>query len=428
MKRIFLLQTSIVLITLFLFPACSKKDSTPTPQNNAPTITALSTNSGPYNTSVIITGTGFSSTLSDDKVFFNGKQATATAATSTQITATVPLGAGTGNVSVSVKDGSQANGPTFIYQLSAVVTTLAGSNKSGSANGKGTAASFSGLWGITLDPFGNLFVTDAPGLVRKITPDGTVSFVAGNSTGLPMDGKGSSASFEYASTIISDASGNLYVADNSAIRKVAPDGTVTTVPGSRSHNGLASLTGLVFDAQGNIYASDVQGCIIIKIATDGTVTNFAGSGTKSSIDGKGTAASFNMPVGLAVDGQGNIFVVDEGSNEIRKVTPDGTVTTIAGNGSRGAQDGKGSAATFDDPTGVVVDASGNLYIGDFNNAIIRKITPDGTVSTIAGNRKSGLVDGIGTASQFLLPQDLAIDNSGNIYVADGWAVRKITFQ
>jgi sugar lactone lactonase YvrE len=176
------------------------------------------------------------------------------------------------------------------------------------------------------------------------------------------------------------------------------------------------------------YASDVQNNVIVEIKTDGTASVFAGSGAKSSVDGKGVAASFANPVGLAIDASGNLFVVDEYSNEIRKITPDGTVTTIAGNGSKGAQDGKGSAATFNDPTGVVVDASGNLYIGDFNNATIRKITPNGTVTTIAGNGKNGLVDGVGTASQFLAPQDLVIDSSGNIYVADGLAVRKIVFQ
>ena len=310
------------------------------------------------------------------------------------------------------------------------VTTIAGDGKSGSADGKGNAASFSSVWGIKFDHLGNLYVTDGR-ILRKISADGTVSFVAGSNISPPTnpDGKGSAAYFDFPKSIAVDPSNNIYVADYNMVRKVTPDGTVTTVPGSISPGGLiCQYAGIVLDAAGNIYASDVEQSVIVKISTDGTAVIFAGNGAGagSSVDGKGTAASFAEPTGLAMDASGNLFVVDAASDEIRKVTPDGTVTTIAGSGLNGAVDGKGSAASFYDPTGVVVDASGNLYIGDYGNYKIRKITPDGTVSTIAGSGVEGYADGIGIKATFGGPEDLTLDASGNLYVADYYNVRKIT--
>jgi hypothetical protein len=252
MKRFILIYPITAFLLISLISSCSK--SNPKPQNNTPAlaVSSLSVTSGPYNTSVIITGTGFSATQADNRVFFNNKAATVTAATTTQLTATVPLGAGTGNITVSVKNGTPVTGPVFTYQLSAIVTTVAGSAQSGSTEGKGSAASFTGLWGIALDPSGNLFVTDYE-MLRKITSDGTVSFVAGNSSLSPgKDGQGAASSFEQPSSVVSDASGNLYVADIQAIRKVTPAGIVTTVAGSRYNNGLADFTGVVLDAAGNI--------------------------------------------------------------------------------------------------------------------------------------------------------------------------------
>ena len=342
----------------------------------------------------------------------------------------VPLGAGTGKVTISVNNGAAIQGPVFTYQLSAVVTTFAGSGNAGSADGIGTAASFYAPWGLAFDASGNLYVSDAvSNLLRKITPDGTVSFVAGNSTGTGGDGKGADASFVYPTSLATDHLGNVYVADVSSIRKVTPDGTVTTVPGSQYNNGSTTdFTGIVLDAAGNIYASDLAHNIILEIKPDGTSGVFAGSGAKSSTDGKGTAASFNQPVGLAIDASGNIFVADQGSDEIRKVAPDGTVITIAGNGSKGAVNATGTNASFFNPAGVAVDATGNLYIGDSGNYLIRKITPDGSASTLAGSGTAGALDGLGTAASFYGPQGLAIDASGNIFVADGRVIRKITFQ
>jgi len=419
--------------SLFLF-SCSKNSPKPTPTNNSPTINSLSVDTGVYGTSIKVNGTGFSSTLSDDKVFFNGKPATVTAATSTQLTATVPLSAGTGNVSVSVNNGSQVSGPVFVYQLSAFVTTLAGNDKAAYIDGKGANASFSLIWGIALDPSGNIYVSDGY-YIRKVTSDGTVTTIAGNSNGntigWDIDGKGSAATFLYPASLTTDISGNVYIADGSKIRKMTPDGTVSTLPLSSSLSQVAQdLTGIAMDGSGDIYASDAASNVIVKLKSDGTSAVFAGSGAQSSTDGMGTTASFNDPIDMAIDGSGNLFVVDLKSNMIRKVTPDGNVTTIAGSGSKGAANGQAAKASFYSPDGITIDKTGNLYIGDFGNYLVREISSSGIVSTIAGTGKMAIpsVDGIGTLASFGSVNTLKADAFGNIYVADYNKIRKITFQ
>jgi len=416
MKHFLLSGSSIfILFISFLFSSCSKSDTSPKHSTTSLSITSISQNTGPFNTSIIIYGVGFSSTISNDRAFINGKAATITAASVTQLTVNIPLGAGTGDVSVSVNNSTAVSGPLFTYQLSAVVTTIAGSQTSGSTNGVGTAATFEALWGIVMDASNNLYVSDGL-LIRKITPDSTVSTFAGNSL-----------TFVNPASLAIDATGNIYVADVRSIRKVTPTGVVTTVAGSNYFNNSEFL-GIVLDASGNIYASDIQNNVILKITPSGTSSIFAGSGIAGSANGTGTLASFNQPDGLGIDAAGNIYSADEGSNLIRKITPAGVVTTVAGNGTQGDADGSAGTSSFSSPTGVAVDATGNLYIGDFGNNKIRKITPDGTVSTLAGSGVLGYSDGVGTAATFVSPNDLCIDKSGNIYVANGRDVRKITME
>ncbi len=367
-------------------------------------------------------------------MFFNGKTATVTAASATQITAAVPIGAGTGNVTVSINGGAPVSGPVFTYQLSAVVTTIAGNDNTGYVDGKGSSASFSSIWGIALDPSGNIYVSDNY-YIRKVTSDGTVTTLAGNSNGntvgLDNDGKGSAATFSSAASLTTDISGNVYIADGSKIRKMTPDGTVSTLPLSSNLSLVAQdLTGIVMDGSGNIYASDAASNVIIRLKSDGTSAVFAGSGAQSSTDGMGTSASFNDPIDMTIDGSGNLFVADLKSNKIRKVTPDGNVTTIAGSGARGTANGPAANASFYSPDGVTIDKSGNLYIGDFGTYLIREISSGGIVSTVAGTGKMGSpsVDGIGTLASFGVVNTLKADASGNIYVADYNKIRKITFQ
>jgi sugar lactone lactonase YvrE len=158
------------------------------------------------------------------------------------------------------------------------------------------------------------------------------------------------------------------------------------------------------------------------------VTTYVGNGTPGLVNGSGTGAELNEPVDLAVDASGNLYISDEGNNVIRKVAPGGAVTTFAGDGTAGYKDGAGTAAEFNGPEGIVIDETGNVYVADSQNKVIRKITSSGVVSTYAGSGTSGYLDGPGTTAEFATPNGLAIDKSRNIYVADvsNNVIRKIS--
>ncbi|MGZ3819301.1 MAG: NHL domain-containing protein, partial [Mucilaginibacter sp.] len=187
-------------------------------------------------------------------------------------------------------------------------------------------------------------------------------------------------------------------------------------------------TGIVTDNSGNLYVADFAGSIIIKVSLAGVKTTLAGSGSIGSADGIGTSASFNLPTALAIDASENIYVADGANNRIRKITPGGVVTTIAGNGTAGSANGIGTAASFNFPQGIAVDNAGNIYVADTGNDLIRKITPDGMVSTLAGKVAKGSANGVGSQATFNIPQGLAIDSKGNLYVADAGnnLIREIT--
>jgi len=227
-----------------------------------------------------------------------------------------------------------------------------------------------------------------------------------------------------------DASGNLYVDDtmSNQINKISPTGVVTGVA-SGNWGTFINPQGLALDASGNLYVAGYGYCKITMITPARVISILAGSGCQEgAVDGTGTAATFKLPQGVAVDASGNVYVADTGDNKIRMITPAGMVSTIAGSGAEGSSDGIGAAASFYNPTGVAVDASGNVYIADTKNNKIRKITLGGIVSTFAGSGIQGSADGSGTAAQFYGPQGVAVDASGNVYVADSGnnKIRKIT--
>src|ERR1035437_7180208 len=208
------------------------------------------------------------------------------------------------------------------------------------------------------------------------------------------------------------------------------------VSGSRDGNGNSiggaqfSLPGgVALDSAGNVYVGDTGNHTIRKITPAGVVTTLAGSpGVIGSADGTGSAAQFYQPGGVAVDSAGNVYVADCANQTIRKITPAGVVTTLAGSPLvQGSADGNGSAARFFQPHGVAVDTAGILYVADQNNHSIRKIDTAGNVTTLAGNGSSGSADGNGSAAQFSYPNNLALDSAGNVYVADFYndTIRKI---
>lgn len=302
--------------------------------------------------------------------------------------------------------------------------------------------------GIAIDGSGNVFVSDLRNVIYKITPDGGIITLAGTGGAEgSADGAGSAARFRNPFGLAADTAGNLFVADrdNNTIRKITLSAEVTTVAGLGldASNGYADgtgnaarfdvLAGAAVGPAGEIYVADTVNSTVRKIAPDGVVSTLAGTaGTLGSVDGTGSAARFNSPYGIAVDAAGTVYVSDPGNDNIRKITPAGVVTTLAGEAGNapGHTDGIGAAARFNYPAGLAVDGSGNVYVGDSSNFTIRKITSTGVVTTLAGSAGlPGSIDGAAGAARFTSPRGLAVDSAGNLYVADKseqGTIRKIT--
>jgi len=322
----------------------------------------------------------------------------------------------------------------------AVVTTLAGSGKGGSSNGTGAAASFNNPIGVTVDSAGNLYIADySNNLIRKMTASGVVTILAGSGTSGKDNGTGTAASFNGPNGIAVDSAGNVYVSElkNNLIRKITPAGVVTTLAGSGasgSNNGIGTAAsfdlpfGIAVDSSGTVYVADAGNDLIRKITPAGVVTTLAGSGVDGKNDGTGTAASFDHPEDVAIDNAGNLYVADNSNDLIRKISPAGVVTTLAGSGEEGFNDGVGTAATFSSPSGIAVDRAGNMYVADTSYSLIRKISPAGVVTTLAGSGTSGRDDGAGPDASFNNPYGVVVDSTGTVFVADtlNHLIRKIT--
>lgn len=324
-----------------------------------------------------------------------------------------------------------------------LVSTIAGiPSNSGYADGSGATAKFSSPQGLTVDTSGNLYVADTGNhVIRKIVISSMqVSTLAGNNTSMGgADGTGTAANFGSPTGIFTDNT-NLWVMDNNynTLRKIVIATTAVTTfagttGGSTNGTGAAALfnlpSGMSVDSSGNIYIADTYNDTIRKITPGGVVTLLAGQvGVSGAANGAGTASTFSSPFCTAVDPSGNVYVADTGNSLIRKITTGGTVSNFAGTGSSGYGDNNtGTSAVFSYPQAIISDPSGNLYVGDGQNFRIRKITSAGAVTTVAGSGTSQSVDGSGTAASFGYPAAMAMDASGNIYVADsaGNTIRKI---
>ena len=285
---------------------------------------------------------------------------------------------------------------------------------SGRAEGNGRQAWFAVPRSVALDSSGNIYVADTwDQTIQKITPGGLISTLAGSGAMVgAADGHGSAARFAMPRGVAVDTSGDVFVADgfNEMIRTIMLNGEVSTLAGSASLVGTANGIG--------------------STPRLGFAYGMAGAWLSRWTRGLQQEAQFQHPYGLAVDGSGNVYVADTYNHTIRLINPRGAVSTLAGLASKaGSADGVGSVARFCYPSGVAVDTNGNVYIADTYNHTIRLLTPRGVVSTLAGFAgKVGNGDGLGSAARFYYPSGVAVDSSGNFYVADSGnsAIRKIT--
>jgi ABC-type branched-subunit amino acid transport system substrate-binding protein/sugar lactone lactonase YvrE len=330
----------------------------------------------------------------------------------------------------------------FLYVEGVTVSTLAGDGHWGYRDGPGPQARFGGnIGGMAIDRQGNLYIPEALAhRIRRITPDGMVSTLAGTGSPGYADGPIATAQFHTPVGLAVDAAGNVYVADggNHRIRLIRPDGTVTTLagigePGYRDGPaGEAQFNGpfdVTVSSTGMLYVADAGNDRIRAISPDGMVTTLAGSGRRGFKDGPPEQAEFNAPWKLTLAADGTLYVADgvaifqRGNHAIRRVAPDGTVSTVAGTGLPGLADGSAAEAGFYWPEDLDVDALGNIYVADSHSNRIRVITAEGMVYTLAGSGRMGYADGPGPEAAFLGPVGVLADGSGHLFVSEYASLR-----
>jgi uncharacterized protein (TIGR03437 family) len=375
------------------------------------------------------------------------------------------LAVGSYNGTVTITPSGSGNMPlTIPVRLSVneaasqgVISTLGGNglipfntaSEGGAARSAGMAPN-----AVAADGAGNVYAADLiSSRVFKISPSGTVTTFAGNgaTTFVGDGGPATRASLFNPRGVAADASGNVYILDstNNRVRKVDSSGVITTVAGNgntlfsgdggpATSAGLSTPMAIAVDSAGNLFIADTGNNRIRKVTPAGIISTVAG-GIIAGFNGDGgpaTSAALFLPGGLAVDGSGNLYIADMGNGRIRRITPAGTISTVAGNGGKSFS-GDGGPATsasfnlFGTQAGLAVDSDGNLYVPDVANHRVRRVTPAGTISTVAGNGVAGFSgDGSpATTAGLNNPSGVAVDGSGNLYIADGtnFRVRKVTF-
>ena len=325
---------------------------------------------------------------------------------------------------------------------SVVIDTFAGTGVAGYSGDGGPAqsAELDSPDGVSIDASGNVYIADVSFcLIRRVDSSGKITTIAGNtSCGYSGDGGPATAAALFkASRAVADRAGNVYIADfyNNRIRKVDTSGTITTVAGTgtQGYNGdgipattaqLSNPNAFAVDSGGNLYIADTWNQRIRKIDSSGTINTIAGTGFPGVLGdgGPATSSQVNEPEGIVVDSSGDVYIADVGNSEIRKIDTSGTMHTVAGTRSFGysGDGGPATAAALNFPTGVAVDGAGNVYVADNQNNRIRKIDTSGTITTIAGTGTSGFSGdgGSPTSAELSFPSDVGVDSLGRVYIAD----------
>ncbi|CAG5005868.1 Virginiamycin B lyase [Dyadobacter sp. CECT 9275] len=429
-----------LILLLVILVACSEKGTEEI--ISKPSLASFSPASGGKGTVVTFSGENFGSDVSKVSVKLNSMDARIISVSDKAITAEVPGKSGYGNFELKINGETFTTTEKFRYLYSGTVSYFSG-GESGYADGPAQAVKFSGIYNILYDK-GNIYTVDLGNcMIRKTILDGSTSTIVGTPHSGFQDGKGDEALMKFPIGMDITPDGVIYVADayNSAIRKVTTDGTLTTYTGNPQRSGYedGSLQhakfktpyGVKLDQSGNLWVCDTENARIRKITPDGNVSTYAGS-TEGYADGTLKEAKFKMPAYLTFDEAGNMYIADKHNHCIRLITPAGQVSTIAGQPTQnGYADGKGNAAKFDQPSNIQVDKLGMMYVTDLYNHCVRLIYPDGTVTTLAGKPgKSGYAEGKGQDALFYHPQGSTLDPAGNLYISDSYnnRIRKITIE
>ena len=313
------------------------------------------------------------------------------------------------------------------------IKTLAGNSSSGSTDGKFGLNKLKSPRGLAYDSTGNLYIADTGNhVIRVLSTDGTLSTFAGTGSSGSTDGNSDVASFNEPYDIVIDSSDNLYVSDrrNRKIRKITPAGLVSTFAGSGSSGAedatgtsasFKNIEGMCIDSSNNIYVVDTSNFKIRMINPSAEVTTIAGKGSRGSENGPGSLARFNTPTDIAVNSEGELFVTDTANHSIRKIEQKDSnwiVSTFAGGTGSGFHDASGGEARFNSPHGIDIDSTGNIFVSDTGNNRIRKISSIGEVTTVAGTGHARFTDGNKTVAAFRTPEFLVLNNTGDIVVAD----------
>ncbi len=342
--------------------------------------------------------------------------------------------------------------PCQLWGQTPVITTVAGNGTAGYSgdNDSAITAKLNAPYGVAVDSAGNFYIPDFRNQrVRKVDTSGIITTIAGNGIGsfAGDNGPATSASLYYPNDVAIDGAGNVYIADmyNQRIRKVDPSGIITTIAGDGTagyagDNGPATSarlnypSGVAVDSTGNVYIADMYNQRIRKVDASGTITTVAGNGNPgySGDNGSATSASLQNPRGVAVDSTGNLYIAAQWNQRIRKVDTSGVITTIAGNGAAAFTGDNGIAtnASLNYPSGVTVDSTGDIYIADTYNQRVRRVDASGIITTIAGDGTAGYAgdNGPPASARLYYPNGVTFDSVGNLYLADtnNFRVRKVT--